>query len=110
MNNDSQILIAAGLSATEVFDLAVARGVAIVLDVQNDGRTGDTLARLLDKCYSRAACNHFDRVLAKMADAWRGHNATILVLADADQVEPITSAVQRVCNSDHVEVITGVNQ
>jgi hypothetical protein len=95
--NTPTLVVAAGLpTLLSVFDLSIELQAALILDArQRDVQEQDsrTLARLLDRCYTRVAPGGIHRLgvrLARLRGRWP---LTLLLLADVGQV---TSLVRQV--------------
>jgi hypothetical protein len=99
---------ATGMSAYPVIDLAEEHDIALVLDNRRDhGRDTSTLEWLLGPCYARLpgdprVSSLYIGKVTSITNTWRGQSS-ILVLADADQVEPLTTLARTACEP-HVTV------
>jgi len=99
---------ATGMRAYLVLDLAEEHDIAMILDSRRDQENdASTLARLLGPCYARLPSD--PRVsslcigeITSMDSRWRGQSS-ILVLADADQTEPLIALARTSCEP-HVTV------
>jgi len=104
---------ATGMRANLVLDLAEEHDIAMILDNRRDPENDaalyptTTLARLLGPCYARLPGD--PRVsglcigeITGMGSLWRGRSS-ILVLADADQIEPLIALARTACEP-HVTV------
>lgn len=99
---------ATGMSAYPVIDLAEEHDVALVLDNRRDhGRDTSTLEWLLGPCYARLpgdprVSSLYIGKVTSITNTWR-RQSSILVLTDADQVEPLTTLARTACEP-HVTV------
>jgi len=99
---------ATGMSAYPVIDLAEEHDIALVLDNRRDhGRDTSTLEWLLGPCYARLpgdprVSSLYIGKVTSITNTWRGQSS-ILVLTDADQIEPLTTLARTACEP-HVTV------
>ena len=105
-----RILIASAtdMRAYAVLDLAEEHDIAMILDSRRDQESdASTFARLLGPCYARLPSDPGVSGLCigeitGMGSLWRGQSS-ILVLADADQIEPLIALARTACEP-HVTV------
>jgi len=96
---------ASEMQALDVFDLALAHEVNMIMDGRSNHECDAmNFERVLGPCYTRlldsprAKGLYIDKVTG-IANTWRGLTTTILVLADAGQAEQLAVLVKDACKT-----------